>query len=166
VREQQLQGAPGAWDAGRGEHGKIIDRGAPIEKKSHFVRIVNRSKKRSCAILAPCLDVRTAFDQVAHHVDIRVQSSTHERGVPPFIARVGIRSLLEQLLHLRCVAVADGGKEVLVEGVLDGPISRPRRGMRTGERDNENEEESDTKTHAKHDPTADRRPHFNTFSRR
>jgi hypothetical protein len=37
VREQQLEGAAGAWNAGSGEHGQIIDWGASIKKKPHFV---------------------------------------------------------------------------------------------------------------------------------
>jgi hypothetical protein len=78
------------------------------------------------------MDFRAAFNKDAHHLDVRVQSGTHERGVTRFIARVGIRSLLEQVLHLRSVAVADGVKEGLVEDALVGPISRHGHGMRTG----------------------------------
>jgi hypothetical protein len=78
------------------------------------------------------MDVRATSDEDAHHLHVRVQSGTHERGVTRFIAGVGIRPLLEQVLHLRCVAVADGVQESLVEGAPVGPISRRGRGMRTG----------------------------------
>jgi hypothetical protein len=86
---------------------------------------VSCPKERGRAILASHLDFRTTFDKDAHHLHVRVQSGAHERGVPRFIARVGIRSLVEQVLHLRCVAVVDGVKESLVEDALIGPISYP-----------------------------------------
>jgi hypothetical protein len=96
------------------------------------------------------MGIRTAFDKDAHHLHVRVQGGTHERGVTRFIARVCIRSPSKQVPHLRCVAGADGVKERLVEGALVGPIFRPRRVMRAGrsrsgespsgdQRDNENE---------------------------
>jgi len=96
------------------------------------------------------MDFRTAFDKDAHHLHVRVQSGTHERRVTGFIARVGIRSLLEQVLHLRSVAVANGIKETLIYDALVGPISRHGRSMRSDrsecsespnadQRDNENE---------------------------
>jgi hypothetical protein len=86
---------------------------------------VNCPKERGRAILATRLDFRTAFDKDAHHLHVRVQSGTHESGVPRFIARVCIRSLLKQVLHLRSVAVADGVKENLVGDALIEPISYP-----------------------------------------
>jgi hypothetical protein len=78
------------------------------------------------------MDIRAAFDKDAHRIYVRVQSGTHERSVTRFIAGVGIRSLLEQVLHLHFVAVADGVKESLVEGALVGAISRHGGGIRTG----------------------------------
>ena len=90
-----------------------------------------RPKERGRAILAKPADFRTAFDKDAHHLHVRVESGPHERGVTRFIACVGIRSLLKQVLHLRSVAVANGIKETLVEDALVGPISRRWRSMRT-----------------------------------
>jgi hypothetical protein len=82
-------------DARGGDHGKIINRGTPIEKEPQFVKIVDRPQERGRAILASRLDFRTAFEQDAHHLPIRVQGRTHERGVTRFVASVGIRSLLD-----------------------------------------------------------------------
>jgi hypothetical protein len=93
---------------------------------------VDRPKEKGSGIPASHMDFRTAFDKDAHHLHVRVQSGTHERGVTRFIASVGIRSLLKQVPHLRCVAIADGVKENLVEDTPVRPISRHGRGIRTG----------------------------------
>ena len=117
-------------------------------------------KERGRAILGTPTAIRTAFDKDAHHLHVRVQSSTHERGVPRFIAPLHC-SLLEQLLHLRSVAVTDGVEERFVEAVLVGPISsrsvlqtggrRCRESPNGDEHENKNEEEDDTESEMKND---------------
>jgi hypothetical protein len=88
-----LEGIAGPRDAGSGDHGKLVHRGASIEQKPHFVNIVDRPKERSRGIPTSHMDFRTAFDKEAHHLHVRVQSGTHEGGVTRFIPSVGIRSL-------------------------------------------------------------------------
>ena len=67
----------------------------------------------------------------AHHLYVSEERGTHERGITRFIARVGIRSLVEQILHLRSIAVANCVKKTLVEGAPFRPISRLGRGIWT-----------------------------------
>jgi hypothetical protein len=71
VLEQKLDGSLRARDAGRGDYGKIVDRDASIEKKPHFVKIVDRPKERGRAILATRMDFRTTFEKNAHHLHVR-----------------------------------------------------------------------------------------------
>src|SRR5262249_46800794 len=126
-----LEGAYGPRDAGSGDHDKIVHRGTSLENKPHFVEIVDRPKEEGRGIRTTHMDFRTALDKEAHHLQVRVHRGTHESSFTRFIPRVRIRSLLEQMLHLRSVAVADGVKECLVQDALIWPRFRHGRGMRS-----------------------------------